>query len=97
MREHKPIKRKPNPIKTALKYQRLKDSGLSLSDIGRQYGVSRVRIHQYLNLLNLDEKVIAMLANTKDATVVNYWAERRLRKLLTMERREQGKSFRTFQ
>lgn len=79
LKSHKPVQCKPNAIKIALKYQRLKDEGMTVVDIARQYGISRVRVHQFLKLLNLDKDFVQMLANTDDPKVINHWTERRLR------------------
>ena len=52
-------------------------------DVARRFGVSRVRVVQYLNLLKLDSRVIEYIdANYGDPVVAATFTERRLREVL---------------
>lgn len=83
LKEHKPIICKPNPIKIALKYQQIyNDSTYQTMDkVAQEFGVTRVRIHQMLNLLKLDQRIIDYIVNISDPKQNNYWTERRLREI----------------
>lgn len=57
---YKPVICKPNPVVLALKYQKIYDHPdyQSMEKVAQEFGVSRVRIHQMLNLLKLDQRII---------------------------------------
>jgi len=57
-----------NPIYLARKYKRMIDNGQvkNQADLARKLGISRVRIHQILNLLKLDSLVVQELEKLGD-------------------------------
>jgi len=61
--------------------------------VGKQFGVSRVRIHQMLNLQKLDRRIIEYIENIKIPRQKNYWNEHRLRKLTLLPRQKQFDQF----
>ena len=89
----KPDLIKDNPIRIALEYKELLNRGLLVSEIAGNYGISRVRVYQYLKLLTLDQRVINYFLNLKDAKVLPYWTERRLRGLLAIENNKHWEYF----
>ena len=89
LRRYKPIVCKPNPIKTALKYKQLYEQAGSMTAVANKLGVSRVRIHQMLNLLNLDQQIIEHLVRLTSVKEINYWTERKLRNLLKLSQETQ--------
>lgn len=58
----------------------MKDQGMSVIDIAKQYGISRVRVHQFLKLLKLNKDFVQMLAESNDPKLISHWTERSLRK-----------------
>ncbi|MEI7999465.1 MAG: hypothetical protein WCH62_08180 [Candidatus Omnitrophota bacterium] len=94
MRRHKPVICKPNPIDLALKYQQLYEETGSMTIVGQQFGVSRVRIHQMLNLLKLDQRIIDYIQNIKDLKERGLWTEHRLRNIARLSMEKQYKIFR---
>ncbi|MBP9855172.1 MAG: hypothetical protein KBD53_09940 [Candidatus Omnitrophica bacterium] len=52
-----------------------------MEKVAREFGVSRVRIHQMLNLLKLDQRIIDYISRITDLRENNFWTERKLRKL----------------
>jgi hypothetical protein len=60
-----------------------------MTAVGQQFGVSRVRIHQMLNLLKLDQRIIDYLIGLTDSKQINSWTEHRLRKLTLLPQRNQ--------
>ena len=93
LREHQLVICKPNPIEIALKYQQLYEQTGSMTTVGEQYGVSRVRVHQMLNLLKLDQRIIDFLMNITDPQQKNYWTEHKLRQLTLMPKAKQYDKF----
>ena len=95
LKEHQPIVCKPNPITVALKYQKMyEDSAFqTMEKVGHQLGVSRVRIHQMLNLLKLDQRIIDYIQNITNPKESNFWTEHRLRKLALLPKKEQYDQF----
>lgn len=83
LKEHRPVICKPNPITTALKYQRIYNESeyQSMEKVAQEFGVSRVRIHQMLNLLKLDQRIIDYIVDITNPRQNNFWTERRLRKI----------------
>ena len=55
-----------------------------MEKVAHEFGVSRVRIHQMLNLLKLDQRIITYVCNIADARENNLWTERRLRQIATI-------------
>ena len=95
LRRHKPVICKPNPITIALKYQKMYEDAAyqSMEKIGDQIGVSRVRIHQMLNLLKLDERIIDYIQNITNPRQSNFWNEHRLRRIATLPKDKQYDKF----
>lgn len=81
LKQHQPVKLKPNPIQTALNYA--KHYGVlanpSLAEVAKHFGVSRTRVYQMLNLLKLDKQIVDYVANITDPKENNFWTERKLR------------------
>ena len=95
LRRHKPVICKPNPIMIALKYQKMYEDAAyqTMKKVGQQIGVSRVPIHQILNLLTLDQRIIEYLLNLADSKQINYWREYRLRKIAALSKEKQYDTF----
>ena len=66
-----------NPIEKALEYKRImKEENLTQSGLARLLGISRIRVHQILQLLKLpQEKIEYILKNGKEQMI----SERSLR------------------
>ncbi|MBU1997200.1 MAG: hypothetical protein KKF78_08605 [Candidatus Omnitrophica bacterium] len=91
VQHHKPKKEKLNPIKTALRYRRIYQ-GLpcpTIRETAEILRVSKGRVHQILNLLKLDERILEYLL--QDKTGENY-TERQLRGLLHLPIKDQLKA-----
>ena len=86
---------KPNPITIALKYQKMyEDSAFqTMEKVGQQLGVSRVRIHQMLNLLKLDQRIIDFILNITNPRQSNFWNEHRLRSIAALPKEKQYSKF----
>ena len=95
LKELRPVKCKPNPIKTALRYQQIYNNAASQSmeKVAQEFGVTRVRIHQMLNLLKLDQRIIDYIANITEPRQSNYWTERRLREIALLPMEQQYPQF----
>ena len=95
LKEHRPVVYKPNPITTALKYQRIYNETeyQSMEKVAQEFGVSRVRIHQMLNLLKLDQRIIDYIVNIENPRQNNFWTERRLRGLAIIPQEKQYTKF----
>lgn len=81
LKEHRPVKCKPNPITTALKYREISNDTAyqSMERVAQEFGVSRVRIHQMMNLLKLDQRIIDYITSITNPRQNNFWTERKLR------------------
>ncbi|MGE0269495.1 MAG: hypothetical protein AB7S78_13680 [Candidatus Omnitrophota bacterium] len=97
LQRYKPVICKPNPITTALKYKRIYNEAeyQSMEKVAQEFGVSRVRIHQMLNLLKLDQRIIDYIVGITEARQNNYWTERRLRGIAQLPVTEQYCRFET--
>ena len=86
---------KPNPITIALKYQQMYEDAdyQTMEKVGQQLGVSRVRVHQMLNLLKLDQRIIDFIKNITNPRQNNFWNEHRLRKIATLPTDKQYDKF----
>ena len=95
LKEHRPVVCKPNPIDTAMKYQRIYNDPTyqSLEKVAQEFGVSRVRIHQMLNLLKLDQRIIDYIQNIKNPRQSNFWNEHRLRSIAMLPKEKQYDKF----
>ena len=49
------------------------------------FGVSRARVTQYLNVLKLPTQITSYLAESKDANIISYFTERRIRRLTSLQ------------
>jgi len=80
LKDYQPIEPKPNPLKIALEYQKVYKTlpKPSMTETAKIFGVSRVRVHQMLNLLKLDKRIISKLLEIKHISL----SERKLRKLI---------------
>ena len=65
----------------------------TMEKVGQQLGVSRVRIHQMLNLLKLDQRIIDFIQNIKNPRQSNFWNEHRLRKIAVLPKEKQYEKF----
>ena len=86
-----PKKTKINPIETALMYKKTYQSlpNPTIRETAQILGVSKGRVHQMLNLLKLDERILEYLLHKN--TGENY-TERQLRSLLHLPIEDQFKS-----
>ncbi len=67
-----------------------------MEEIAQQFGVSRVRIHQMLNLLKLDQRIIDHIQNIKNPRESNRWTEHKLRSIAVLPKEKQYKEFKKF-
>jgi len=79
-----------------MKYQKLYADYGSMEKVAMEFGVSRVRVHQMLNLLKLDQRIIKYLLNLTDPKQINYWREYRLRKLTALPKEKQYVKFKKY-
>ena len=75
----------PHPLETAKKFQKHLDTGVvnNKAGLSQRYGISRARVTQIMNLLNLDiviQKEIINMSNREQ----RFFAERRLRKIAAL-------------
>ena len=64
-----------------------------MEKVGQQLGVSRVRIHQMLNLLKLDQRIIDYIQNITNPRQSNFGNEHRLRSIATLPKEKQYEKF----
>ena len=64
-----------------------------MKEIGQQFGVSRVRIHQMLNLLKLDQRIIDFIQNIDNPRQNNFWNEHRLPSIAVLPKEKQYDKF----
>ena len=95
LKAHRPVVCKPNPIVLALKYQKIYDDPdyQSMEKVAQEFGVSRVRIHQMLNLLKLDQRIINYIQNINDPMKKNLWNEHKLRRIARLPEDKQYEEF----
>ena len=93
--EAKPKVRKPSPIEQALTYAGVlnEPSVVSKSQVAQRFGVSRARVSQVLNLLDLDDTILNELMAIRDVEEHNFFTEHRLRRLAVMDGGEQIAAF----
>ena len=75
-----------NPIYTALQWRAMLDKGQfkSKAELGRHFGVSRVRVVQMLNLLKLEAEVIEKLKVAGETFNKRIIGEKTLRPLVNL-------------
>jgi hypothetical protein len=66
-----------------------------MEKVAHEFGVSRVRIHQMLNLLNLDQRIIDYILNITNPRQNNFWTERKLRAIVQLPKDKQYDKFQT--
>jgi len=95
LREAKPKVRRPSPIEQALTYARVlnEPSVVSKSQVAQRFGVSRARVTQMLNLLDLDDAILDQLTSIEDVGEHNFFTEHRLRGLAVLDGTEQLSEF----
>lgn len=80
-----------NPIYTAMEWKEMLDGGRfkSKAELGRHFGVSRVRVVQILNLLKLDPEVISKLKEVGETLNKKMWGEKTLRQIVNADPNKQ--------
>ncbi len=83
IRQRTPVERKRNPLAEAMKCaELLEEPGIvSKAQVAARLGVSRPRVCQMLNLLELAPSIKKYLLSIIDAREHNYFTERKLREL----------------
>jgi len=61
---------------------------VSKSQVAERFGVSRARVCQVLNLLDLDPSIIQNLRSIENIDEHNFWTERRLRSVALLDNKE---------
>ena len=81
LEESKPVDRNPSPIEEAFRYLQvsMEPSVVSKAQVGNRFGVTRSRVCQILDLLDLDESILDYLLSIEDPKEHNFFTERRLR------------------
>ncbi len=93
----KPVIRRPSPLEEALKYAEVfkELTIVSKTQVAMRFGVSRARVCQMLNLLELDDNIKNYLLSIKDAKEHNYFTERKIRPIaMIKDKEEQIRKFR---
>ena len=96
LKEAKPVARRPSPLEEALKYAEVlkEPSIVSRAQVGERFGVSRARVCQMLNLLDLDYSIQKYLLSIENVKEHNYFTERRLRQVaIIRDKRKQLNRF----
>lgn len=85
--EAMPKIRRPSPLDQALKYADMlsEPSVVSKNQVAQRFGVSRARVCQLLNLLELDPRILRYLQSIDDIDEHNFWTERRLREIAVIQ------------
>jgi hypothetical protein len=97
IKEAKPVLRRPSPLEEALKYAEVYNelTIVSKTQVAMRFGVSRARVCQMLNLLELDDNIKKYLLSIEDAKEHNYFTERKLRQIaIIKDKPEQIRKFR---
>ena len=71
-----------------MRYQALLDKGKTKADIARIMGISRARVTQFMNLLELHPEIQKYLNNTKYESDNKLLTERRLRDIAIIQSNE---------
>lgn len=69
-------------------YRELSENGRTRAEIASIVGVSRPRVTQYMNLLNLPSEIQKYLSDAKYELDMTLFTERKLRAIGTMEDKE---------
>ena len=95
LKDSEPPIRKPSPLAEAIRYAEIarEPSIVSKAQIARRFSVSRARVCQMLNLLDLDHRIVNYLWTANDVEKVNYFSERRLRPLTRLPQEDQLDAF----
>ncbi|MCX5686737.1 MAG: hypothetical protein NTW09_04690, partial [Candidatus Omnitrophica bacterium] len=77
LKEAKPILRKRSPLEEALKYAEVYNelTVVSKTQVAMRFGVSRARVCQVMNLLDLDDTIKKYLLSIQDAKEHNFFTE----------------------
>ena len=91
LKEAKPVLRRPSPLEAALKYAEVFNelTIVSKAQVAMRFGVSRARVCQVMNLLDLDDAIKKYLLSIQDAKENNYFTERRLRQIAIIKDRDE--------
>ena len=75
-----------NPVRMALEWQQMlaDDTTLTMAKIARNMGLSRARVTQIMNLLDLPEPIISFVAGLQKPTQIRIVSERKLRAMLEL-------------
>ncbi|HBG61682.1 MAG: hypothetical protein A2306_07160 [Omnitrophica WOR_2 bacterium RIFOXYB2_FULL_38_16] len=97
IKKNTPIEKRLSPIAEALRYADVLNEASvdTMAEVGLRLNVSRARVSQMLNLLNLDERIREYLLSIEDPKKHNYFTERKLRKIAVIkDKKEQNLKFR---
>jgi len=83
MTSHSPVR---HPIQMALEWRQMlsADTTLTMATIARNMGISRARVTQIMNLLDLPEPIISFLAGLRKPAQIRIVSERKLRAMLEL-------------
>ena len=95
IREAKPKVWRSSPLDLALKYAEVlnEPSVVSKNQVAERFGVSRARVCQLLNLLELHPQIIQQLRSIGNVDQHNFFTEHRLRKIAVMDQTAQLAEF----
>ena len=85
-----------HPIQTAFEWQKMltTDTTLTMAKISRNAGLSRARVTQIMNLLNLPEPIRSFVTGLRKPTHIRITSERKLRAMLELpSKSDQLRSF----
>jgi hypothetical protein len=92
-----PIEKRLSPIAEALRYADVlsEASVNTMAEVGLRLNVSKARVSQMLNLLNLDERIREYLLSIENPINHNFFTERKLRNIAVIkDKKEQNLKFR---
>ncbi|MDE2027308.1 MAG: hypothetical protein KGJ11_02045 [Candidatus Omnitrophica bacterium] len=64
-----------------------------MEKVAQEFGISRVRVSQMLNLLDLDQRIIDYILSITNPRQNNFWTERRLRAIAQLPKDKQYDKF----
>jgi len=75
-----------NPVRLALEWQAMlaRDNALTKATIARNMGLSRARVTQIMNLLDLPKSIISVIAGLQKPAQIRIVSERKLRAMLEL-------------